>query len=359
MSTSNIDQIEVFFENGVRKVRCFCGKICKRSILPHMRAEHPKEWQKWCLDFVDLRNKGWSYKRIMRKYRTIFTWTVIEREIKKMVEQGKASLDIWKKERIDRWEPCKEEFSLPTTTVWSFPKRGSWAVHQSDYRGNWPPQIPRSLIMKYSEKGDVIFDPFVGGGTTLIEAWLTGRKSIGIDINPYAVKVSRERIKEMEKKSGQTVKNLTKDLKPIIRQGDARKSSETLQKLGFGKGSINLICAHPPYLNALRYTENVEGDLSHIGDVQLFCDEIQKVAKELYILLNKGGRCGILVGDVRKRGKLIPLGFLAMKRFLNEKFELEDIIVKLQHRDKSTEFYYDKDVISYLIAHEYLFIFKK
>ena len=359
MKIPNIDRIKVFCENDVRMVECFCERICERSILPHMRKEHPKEWEKWCLDFVDLRNKGWSYKRIMRKYRTIFSWTVIEREIKKMIEQGKASLDIQKKERIHRWEPCKKEFSPPTTTVWSFPKRGSWAVHQSDYRGNWPPQVPRSLIMKYSEKGDVIFDSFVGGGTTLIEAWLTNRKGIGIDINPYAIKMSRERIKEMQKESGRTLKNFTKDLKPIIRRGDARKSSKILQKLGFEKGSIDLICAHPPYLDALRYTENVEEDMSHIRDVQLFCNEMQKVAKELYTLLKKGGRCGTLIGDVRKSGKIIPLGFLVMKRFLNEKFELEDIIVKLQHRDKSTEFYYNKDVISYLIAHEYLFIFKK
>ena len=48
-----------------------------------------------------------------------------------------------------------------------------------------------------------------------------------------------------------------------------------------------------------------------------------------------------------------------MERFLMEKFELEEIIIKQQHKDESTEFYFDKDFINYLIAHEYLFVFKK
>lgn len=356
----DIKKIKVFYDkDGVRKIKCFCNEICNRSIIPHMKMKHFEEWVEWLSDFVRLRNEGWSYRRIMKKYKTLFSWTIIEKEIKKIVENGEASLKVWGKKKIDKWQPTSEEFKLPSTTIWSFPKRGTWAVHQSDYRGNWSPQVPRVLILKYTKEGDMVLDPFVGGGTTLIEAWLTNRKSIGIDISPMAIMISKERIKELKRKGKNAPVNLRENLEPIIKRGDARKCSQILQNLGFETESVDLICAHPPYLNTLKYTENVEGDLSHIKDVKLFCNEIQKVAKELYLLLKKGGRCGVLIGDIRKNKMMVPLGFLVMEHFLREKFILEDIIIKQQHQDSSTEFYYRKENINYLIVHEYLFIFKK
>jgi len=361
MLEDDIEKIRVLYDkNDVRKIKCFCGEVCSRSIVPHLKKVHPKKWQKWCMDFVRLRNKGWAHRRIMWKYRAIFSWTVIEREIKRIVEQRKAQLKIPRKKEIAKWGPS--DFELEKTTIWSFPKRGDWAVHQSDYRGNWPPEIPRNLILKYSKKGNIIFDPFVGGGTTLIEAYLLNRKSIGIDINPAAIKMSAERIKELETKNGEGMGAcLESRYRPVAKVGDARRSSEILSGLGFDRESIDLVCAHPPYLDALKYTENIKGDLSHLSNPSLFLDEIQKVAGHLYTLLKKGKRCVILIGDVRKNGKIIPLGFKLMERFLRENFELEEIIIKHQHKDESTEFYSGKKFLNYyyLIAHEYLFIFKK
>lgn len=357
--STKVSKIQVSYsDNDVRKVQCFCGKFCDRSIVPHLKKEHSQEWEKWCLDFVRLRNKGWSYRRIMWKYRAIFSWTVIECEIKRMVEQKKAFLKIRKKRKIEKWEPS--DFQLESTTVWSFPKRGNWAVHQSDYRGNWPPQLPRNLILRYTRKGDVVLDPFVGGGTSLIEAYLLNRRSIGIDINPIAIKTSKERIKELETKSKKIPNiHLINKYRPIVKLGDVKESVKITSMLGFYKGSIDLICTHPPYLDALRYTENVHGDLSHITNVKTFCDEIQKFARAAYILLKRKGRCTVLIGDVRKKGRVIPLGFEVMKRFLQENFVLEEIVIKLQHQDESTEFYYRKNMRNYLLAHEYIFIFEK
>jgi len=59
-----------------------------------------------------------------------------------------------------KFEP--ESTGIQTTTVWSFPERGNWATHKPTYRGNWAPQIPRNLILKYTQEGDLVLDPMEG-----------------------------------------------------------------------------------------------------------------------------------------------------------------------------------------------------
>ena len=95
-----------------------------------------------------------------------------------------------------------KDFALETTSIWSFPNRGSWANHNGKYRGNWSPYVPRNLILRYSKNQDIVLDQFVGGGTTLMEAALLGRRGIGIDINPDAIKISSKNISELNMKKG-------------------------------------------------------------------------------------------------------------------------------------------------------------
>src|SRR5439155_176768 len=99
---------------------------------------------------------------------------------------------------------------------------------------------------------------------------------------------------------------------------------------------------------------------SSIHDLDQFCIKIGTIAGELIRLLSPGGVCAVLIGDVRKKGITTPLGFRVMQEFLKGGFELRDIIVKLQWHDSSTEFYHNnKRSPDYLLAHEYLFIFRR
>ena len=67
----------------------------------------------------------------------------------------------------------------------------------------------------------------------------------------------------------------------------------------------------------------------------------------------------MLIGDIRRHSVLIPLGLRVMNEFLNVGFRIVDIIVKIQHQDKSTKFYEGKEFAHYLLQHEYLLIFQK
>ncbi len=87
-----------------------------------------------------------------------------------------------------------KNFKEETTTFWSFKKRGDWATHSGEYRGNWSPYIPRNVILKYSRPGELVLDHFCGAGTTAIECKLLGRKSIALDINEKAIELAKQKL---------------------------------------------------------------------------------------------------------------------------------------------------------------------
>ncbi len=67
---------------------------------------------------------------------------------------------------------------------WTSQQRRGSPIHEISYRACFKPQVPRYFIDRYSEPGDVVYDPFMGRGTTVVEAVLAGRGAIGNDVNP-------------------------------------------------------------------------------------------------------------------------------------------------------------------------------
>jgi SAM-dependent methyltransferase len=265
-----------------------------------------------------------------------------------ITEKYGINISILKKPKeITSLEP--ENFKEETTSVWSFRQRGDWATHDSRYRGNWSPYIPRNVILKYSRLGETVFDYFIGGGTTAVEAKLLGRKCIARDINPAAVNLTKENLKfKLEK-----TPDGHQTFEPETSVGDARNLT------GIKDGSVNLICAHPPYAGIIDYSSQVEGDLSKLS-VEDFLMEMGKVADESRRVLKPGGKCAILIGDTRQKKHVIPIGFKTIDVFLNAGFKLKELVIKRQHNCKTTGFWRDKS-IKYnflLLAHEYLPIFE-
>ncbi len=65
--------------------------------------------------------------------------------------------------------------------------KGNYASHpMHSYAAKFPPQLPRWAIEEFTQKGDKVFDPFVGSGTTLVEARILGRNSYGTEIDPLS-----------------------------------------------------------------------------------------------------------------------------------------------------------------------------
>src|ERR1700722_19264065 len=79
---------------------------------------------------------------------------------------------------------CSDEICGLTHNLYRYPARCS-------------PYFVRAAIEAYTRRGDIVFDPFMGGGTTLVEASALGRKAVGIDINSLAVFVSKAKTQVM------------------------------------------------------------------------------------------------------------------------------------------------------------------
>lgn len=238
----------------------------------------------------------------------------------------------------------EEKFELETNTVWSFPNRGKWATHDAKYRGNFSPYVAKNIILRYSKPNDLVLDQFVGGGTTLIECKLNNRNAIGIDINPNAVEITKNKL-NFENNS---------NVKIDVKLGNACDLKDIENE------SIDLICTHPPYADIIKYSDGIDGDLSWLK-YKDFLVEIEKVASECFRVLKKGKFCAIVMGDTRKSGMVQPLGFEVMQRFVNAGFKQKEIIIKEQHNCKATGFWKtNSEKYNFLLlAHEYVFVFKK
>jgi len=77
---------------------------------------------------------------------------------------------------------------------WTAQQRQASSLHEVSYRACFKPQLPRFFIQRLTLPGDLVYDPFMGRGTTPVEAALLGRVPGGCDINPLSVVLTRPRL---------------------------------------------------------------------------------------------------------------------------------------------------------------------
>lgn len=121
---------------------------------------------------------------------------------------------------------------------------------------------------------------------------------------------------------------------------------------------VDLIFAHPPYADIIKYSKDIEDDISRLS-LEGFLNQMRLFSKECFRILKQGKVCSILIGDIRKNRKVIPLGFYIMNIFIQTGFTLKEIIIKEQHNCKMTDYWKNKNSKFYLLAHEYIFVLIK
>ena len=82
--------------------------------------------------------------------------------------------------------PGVGEIPVFTNEFWTARQRAASSLHEISYRACFKPQLPRFFIERLTRTGEIVYDPFMGRGTTLVEAALLGRTPFGCDINPLS-----------------------------------------------------------------------------------------------------------------------------------------------------------------------------
>ncbi len=99
-----------------------------------------------------------------------------------------------KKTKIDYYEHGGIQVPRYINEFWTSKQRQSNPIHEISYRACYKAELPRFFISLLSKQRDIIYDPFAGRGTTIIEAALLNRNIIANDINPLSTILSKPRL---------------------------------------------------------------------------------------------------------------------------------------------------------------------
>jgi DNA modification methylase len=252
---------------------------------------------------------------------------------------------------LDKWK----ESEIWTDSLWIIPERDKSGKHSGFYHGNFVPQVPRQLILRYTKKNDIVLDPFVGSGTTAYEAESLGRNFIGIDIQSELINYIKENIDNKDYFSELIVGDSTDD-------GLFLKIKENLKKKN--RSNVQLVILHPPYADIIKFSNKKE-DLSNSKSLKDFLNKFSQVIKNTLDLLDKGRYLAIVMGDKYTQGEWIPLGFYSMYEAQKLGLTLKSVIIKNMEGNRAKR---DKESIwryralssdYYIFKHEYILIFKK
>jgi len=214
-----------------------------------------------------------------------------------------------------RW---KEYDDIITDSLWVLDKRDTSGAHLGWYWGNFIPQIPHQMMLRYTKKGDWVLDPFVGSGTTLIECRRLGRNGIGIELNADIVGKAKELVEKELNKYDVTTEVIADDSRAANIKGILDK---------YGMKQVQLLIMHPPYYDIIDFSKD-RRDLSQAESVDEFLEMFGEVVDNVTPFLEKGRYFALVIGDKYSKGEWIPLGFYCMNEVLKREYLLKSIIVK-------------------------------
>lgn len=251
-----------------------------------------------------------------------------------------------------------KNFGINVDSLQIYESRDKSGKHKNIYHGNFIPQIPNQLIRRYTKENELVIEPFMGSGTTLFECESLNRKYIGIDINPKMIEYINSQMQTSDKSRFEILEFDSSN-------GEIFKTKVANSLGNLGEKSAKFAIFHPPYMDIVKFTD-LKQDLSQISDLKEFLNSFLKVIKNILDFLDKNRYFAVVIGDVYKNSKVLPLGFYVMHYIkLNFKVKLKGIVVKNiegnRGKLKSGGIWTYRALKSdyYIFKHEYILVFKK
>jgi DNA modification methylase len=208
----------------------------------------------------------------------------------------------------------------------------SWFVHRPEPRGDrkirHPASFPESLVREFvsffTKKGELVVDPFVGTGSTLVAALEIGRSGIGFEIVKKYADISRERVRDLRTLSDGLGKAILRESSwTEIVSTDSSRLSKIWRQRGFPPADYCI--TSPPYWNQLRknhmrqkgrmekgldtvYSDD-PNEIGNIEDYHDFLRALKLTFNEVYKVMRPKGYLTIITNNVFSDGRMYPLAF--------------------------------------------------
>ena len=216
--------------------------------------------------------------------------------------------------------------------VWRFSYEGRDIRDKSVHPATFPIALARRVIEQFTHQGELVLDPFVGSGTTLLAAQDVNRNAVGFDLSSDYVKLSRERISQQ---------SLIYPSVQLAVLDDAHKIPSYISE-----ESLSLIVTSPPYANLLnrkrrnksrRDRNNVQlgkveqysQDPRDLGTMALdtYTENMGVIFESLLPLLRKKAHCVVNVPDMWWENQRITIHVALIEEFRRRGFELRNTII--------------------------------
>lgn len=217
--------------------------------------------------------------------------------------------------------------------VWQFYYEGRDIRDKTVHPATFPIALAKKLIELFTHQGELVLDPFVGSGTTLIAANDLNRNTVGFDLQASYVELCSKRL-------SQNV-NMFNETQQIAVQDDARNIPEYLDK-----DSVSLICTSPPYANLLNRKrqnksrrnrdngqlnkiEQYSQDPRDLGTLELdkYSQSMGDIFEGLLSLLKPKGHCVINVPDMWWENSRITIHVSLIEELRRRGYELRNVII--------------------------------
>lgn len=246
----------------------------------------------------------------------------------------------------------RDNDDILTDSLWNFERRETYGssghLSGNEFHGNYVPQIAYQLISRFTKAGEWVFDPFLGSGTSLIEAMRLGRHGCGSDISQESIDRFNLIIAEESNPH-----NMIMD----VQCEDARSTC------AYPANKMHLAILHPPYHNIVKFSES-NLDMCNVS-YPSFLSGMTNVFKGCNTVLESQRFMALIIGDKYENGELTPIGFDLMNLALQEGFKLKSIVVKnfgeTKAKGKNTNLWRYRALAGgfYVFRHEYIYIFQK
>lgn len=221
--------------------------------------------------------------------------------------------------------------------VWRFNYERRDIRDKNIHPATFPISLARRVIELFTHEGQLVLDPFVGSGTTLIAAADSNRNAVGFDLHVGYIELSKGRSQETAKTP------LFNRTRQIAICDDARNIHQYL-----APDSVKLIFTSPPYANLLNRprlnksrrthdrkngqflrVEQYSQDPRDLGLLPLepYCAEMASIFQSLLPLLKPGGHCVIDVPDMWWEDQRVTIHIALVEALRRVGYELRNIII--------------------------------